>query len=61
MDNLLHELGLSHVADSRVGTQFRRGISGGEKKRLSIGCQLITDPVRSTLLLLLHLNNIIPI
>ena len=32
------------VRHSRVGTQFQRGISGGEKKRLSVGCELITDP-----------------
>lgn len=41
---MIEQLGLQKVADSRVGTQFSRGISGGEKKRLSIGSQLITDP-----------------
>lgn len=45
VNSVLEELGLEKVADSRVGTQFQRGISGGEKKRLSIGSQLITDPV----------------
>jgi len=37
-------LGLSKVADTRVGDQKVRGISGGEKKRLSLGCQLIGSP-----------------
>ena len=44
VEEVIRELGLQKVADSRVGTQFSRGISGGEKKRLSIGSQLITDP-----------------
>eukprot|EP01095_Lingulamoeba_sp_RSL-Kostka_P006419 TRINITY_DN200_c0_g1_i3.p1 TRINITY_DN200_c0_g1~~TRINITY_DN200_c0_g1_i3.p1 ORF type:complete len:633 (+),score=155.33 TRINITY_DN200_c0_g1_i3:30-1928(+) len=42
--DIIEELGLTGVTNERVGTQFRRGISGGEKKRLSIGCQMITDP-----------------
>jgi len=41
---VIEELGLEKVRDSIVGGQFARGISGGEKKRLSIGCELITDP-----------------
>nr|XP_019596637.1 PREDICTED: ATP-binding cassette sub-family G member 2-like [Rhinolophus sinicus] len=28
----------------QVGTQFTRGVSGGERKRTSIGMELITDP-----------------
>lgn len=44
VDEIIAELSLEKVRDSRVGTQFIRGISGGEKKRLSIGCQMITDP-----------------
>eukprot|EP01120_Amphizonella_sp_Union-15-10_P001712 TRINITY_DN11859_c0_g1_i2.p1 TRINITY_DN11859_c0_g1~~TRINITY_DN11859_c0_g1_i2.p1 ORF type:complete len:633 (+),score=88.25 TRINITY_DN11859_c0_g1_i2:70-1968(+) len=44
VDEVISELSLGKVADSYIGTQFRRGISGGEKKRVSIGTELITDP-----------------
>jgi ABC-type multidrug transport system ATPase subunit len=38
------ELGLADAADVVVGGAFRKGISGGEKRRLSIGCVLVTLP-----------------
>uniref|UniRef100_A0A3P9MKX5 Broad substrate specificity ATP-binding cassette transporter ABCG2 n=1 Tax=Oryzias latipes TaxID=8090 RepID=A0A3P9MKX5_ORYLA len=44
VNHLLKELGLTKVADSKVGTQMTRGISGGERKRTSIGMELIIDP-----------------
>ncbi|XP_048365495.1 broad substrate specificity ATP-binding cassette transporter ABCG2-like isoform X1 [Sphaerodactylus townsendi] len=44
VNQILRELGLTKVADSKVGTQFIRGISGGERKRTNIGMELITDP-----------------
>lgn len=44
VDEVLKQLGLSHVADSRVGCASKRGISGGEKKRLSIAVELVTNP-----------------
>ncbi|KAF6718727.1 ATP-binding cassette sub-family G member 2 [Oryzias melastigma] len=44
VNHLLRELGLTKVADSKVGTQMTRGISGGERKRTSIGMELIIDP-----------------
>ncbi|XP_034021031.1 broad substrate specificity ATP-binding cassette transporter ABCG2-like isoform X2 [Thalassophryne amazonica] len=44
VNDLIQELGLNKVADSRVGTQLIRGISGGEKKRTNIGMELIIDP-----------------
>jgi len=44
VQDVIDELGLTKVGDELVGTQFRRGISGGEKKRVSIGCELLTDP-----------------
>lgn len=44
VNRLIQELGLGRVADSRVGTQLIRGISGGERKRTNIGMELIIDP-----------------
>ncbi|XP_010007699.1 PREDICTED: ATP-binding cassette sub-family G member 2, partial [Nestor notabilis] len=44
VNQIIKELGLSKVADSKVGTQFTRGVSGGERKRTSIGMELIIDP-----------------
>jgi ABC-type multidrug transport system ATPase subunit/pSer/pThr/pTyr-binding forkhead associated (FHA) protein len=39
VDSTIETLGLGHVADSRVGM-----LSGGQRKRVSIGCELITRP-----------------
>lgn len=44
VEETLLELGLRDVADVIVGSTMRRGISGGEKRRLSIGCSLVTLP-----------------
>nr|XP_015203009.1 PREDICTED: ATP-binding cassette sub-family G member 2-like [Lepisosteus oculatus]XP_015203010.1 PREDICTED: ATP-binding cassette sub-family G member 2-like [Lepisosteus oculatus] len=44
VDNVLSELGLTKVANSKVGTQLIRGVSGGERKRTNIGMELITEP-----------------
>ena len=41
---VLEELGLTRVADSRIGDTFKRGISGGEKRRLSIAAELMAHP-----------------
>ncbi|XP_048362367.1 broad substrate specificity ATP-binding cassette transporter ABCG2-like [Sphaerodactylus townsendi] len=41
---IIHELGLSKVADAKVGTELIRGVSGGERKRTNIGMELITEP-----------------
>ncbi|KAG0356870.1 hypothetical protein BGZ54_000572 [Gamsiella multidivaricata] len=37
-------LGLNSVMDSVVGDAERRGISGGQRKRVNIGMELVTDP-----------------
>ncbi|CAL8329989.1 unnamed protein product [Merluccius merluccius] len=44
VSHLIKELGLTKVADAKVGTQIIRGISGGERKRTTIGMELIMDP-----------------
>ncbi|NWI68444.1 ABCG2 protein, partial [Todus mexicanus] len=44
VNQIIKELGLSKVADSKVGNQFTRGVSGGERKRTNIGMELIMDP-----------------
>ncbi|XP_007571856.1 broad substrate specificity ATP-binding cassette transporter ABCG2 isoform X1 [Poecilia formosa] len=44
VEKLIQELGLGRVANSKVGTQLIRGISGGERKRTNIGMELIIDP-----------------
>ncbi|CAN6681605.1 unnamed protein product [Malus baccata var. baccata] len=41
---LINELGLAHVAAARVGDDRVRGISGGERRRVSIGVDVIHDP-----------------
>jgi len=48
-EDLLQELGLTVCQDTNVGTIFFKGISGGQKRRLSIAVELVSNP---TLLLL---------
>ena len=43
-------MGLTHVADSRIGGAVVRGVSGGEKRRITIGVQLLKDPGKLTFL-----------
>ena len=44
VDNIIAELGLSSCQHTRVGGILSKTISGGERKRTSIGVELITDP-----------------
>jgi ABC-type multidrug transport system ATPase subunit len=45
VDAALAELGLRHVADAAVGGSGGvRGVSGGERRRVTIGMELVTDP-----------------
>jgi ABC-type multidrug transport system permease subunit len=41
---LIDSFGLKKQADTLIGTSIRKGISGGQKRRVSIASQLITTP-----------------
>ncbi|KAH9814198.1 hypothetical protein DFH28DRAFT_972577 [Melampsora americana] len=40
----LDELGILHIKDAFIGKSGHRSISGGEKRRVSIACELVTSP-----------------
>lgn len=44
VDNVIIEMGLEDCAQNLIGNWHLRGISGGEKKRLSIALEIITQP-----------------
>ncbi|MDA3819982.1 MAG: ATP-binding cassette domain-containing protein [Candidatus Delongbacteria bacterium] len=44
VEDILHKTGLTHKADSLPGVANHSMLSGGERKRLSIGCGIITQP-----------------
>jgi ABC-type multidrug transport system ATPase subunit/ABC-type multidrug transport system permease subunit len=44
VDDMIQSLGLSACADTMAGNEMIKGISGGQKKRTSIGAELITNP-----------------
>ncbi|KAJ2723674.1 hypothetical protein GGI07_002469 [Coemansia sp. Benny D115] len=44
VDTVMRQLRLTHVKDSPIGGAGARGVSGGERKRVSIGAELVTDP-----------------
>jgi ABC-type multidrug transport system ATPase subunit len=44
VEELLRQLQLSHVRGTKVGDERCRGISGGERRRLALGCELVGRP-----------------
>lgn len=44
VDEVILELGLKECAATRIGSSQHRGCSGGEKRRVSIGVQMLSNP-----------------
>ena len=44
IDDLVASLGLSEQGDTIVGDLFIKGLSGGQKRRLSVCLEAMTDP-----------------
>ena len=43
---VLGELDISHIRESRIGDAVRRGISGGQRKRVNLGQEMLTRTTR---------------
>ena len=44
VDNVILELGLKECANTKVGNNVHKGCSGGEKRRTSLGVQMLANP-----------------
>lgn len=44
VDQVIQSLGLAVCSDTRIGNAESRGISGGQRKRVSIGLELLSNP-----------------
>jgi ABC-type multidrug transport system ATPase subunit len=44
VEEVMQELGITHIAERKIGDEMTRGISGGEKRRVSIGMELVISP-----------------
>ncbi|PWA90269.1 pleiotropic drug resistance protein PDR/CDR [Artemisia annua] len=44
VERVIESLGLQHVRNSLVGTVEKRGISGGQRKRVNVGLEMVMEP-----------------
>ena len=44
VETVMKKLGIYHVRDSLIGDDRKRGLSGGERKRVSIALELVANP-----------------
>lgn len=44
VERVIESLGLQPVRDSLVGTVEKRGISGGQRKRVNVGLEMVMEP-----------------
>lgn len=45
VDRVIEMLNLEKCRNTRIGTEFQRGVSGGEKKRCCIAMELVNEPI----------------
>jgi len=45
VDELVTTMGLEGCLNTKVGNDFLKGLSGGQKRRLSLGCAFLKDPL----------------
>ena len=45
VDDIIADLGLTDAQHTPVGNWAIRGLSGGQRRRLSIGCELVLSPI----------------
>lgn len=43
-EEVILKMGLKDCADNLIGSEFQKGISGGEKRRVTIAVQVLTEP-----------------
>jgi len=41
---IIKALELSHIVDEKIGDEIERGISGGQRKRVNVGMEAVTNP-----------------
>jgi ABC-type multidrug transport system ATPase subunit/ABC-type multidrug transport system permease subunit len=44
VDDIIKALGLESCQNIKIGTPIQRGVSGGQKRRVTVGCGLVTFP-----------------
>jgi len=44
VEQVITELGLANATNTLIGNAVQRGVSGGERKRVNIGIELVTNP-----------------
>ncbi|CAF1485118.1 unnamed protein product [Adineta steineri] len=45
VEKVIEQLGLKECANTRMGTEFQRGVSGGERKRTCIAMEMVLEPI----------------
>merc|ERR1719335_1193421 len=45
VDELITTMGLEACQNTKVGNEFLKGLSGGQRRRLSLGCAFLKDPL----------------